>query len=242
MNLIVDIGNSRIKLGVFKDNELIESFVFADMLVCDAELVLRKYRDVKDCIIGATANIPNDLLEYFSNTFPNLIVLSGNTKLPFANLYQTKETQGPDRIAAVAGAMSMFPSSDVLVIDAGTAITYDFINKQGEYQGGAIAPGMTMRFKALNSFTQKLPLIAAGEKAELHGQTTEESIKSGVQNGLIFEIQGFIEKHRLEHPDLKVVLSGGDAIFLAERINCIIFVEQNIVLIGLNSILNYNAQ
>jgi len=242
MNLIVDIGNSRIKLGIFGNNKLIESFIFTDMLVCDAELVLRKYRDVNACIIGATRNIPSDLLEYFSNTFPNLVVLSGNSKLPFSNLYKTKDTQGPDRIAAVAGAMSIFPGSDVLVIDAGTAITYDFINKHGEYLGGAIAPGMTMRFKALNSFTQKLPLITAGENAELHGKTTEDSIKSGVQNGIAFEIQGFIEKHRLEYPELKVVLSGGDAIFLAEQINCPIFVEQNIVLIGLNSILNCHAK
>ena len=148
---------------------------------------------------------------------------------------------GKDRLAAVAGAIGLYPNTNLLVIDAGTAITYELINSKHEFLGGNISPGMTIRYKALNEFTSKLPLLSASDETPLIGQSTKEAIQAGVQNGVLFEIQGLINELSSQYPSIKTIITGGDAEFFARKLKNPIFVHPNLVLIGLNRILEYNA-
>jgi type III pantothenate kinase len=168
------------------------------------------------------------------------IPLSFQTPVPFTNRYKSPVTLGKDRIAAVAGAVSQFPGRNVLVIDAGTCITYDFINDRGEYFGGAISPGIRMRFKAMNTFTGKLPLIEPEEFDGFIGTTTGESMQSGVYNGISAEINGFITQYMDNFDDLVVIITGGDHQFLHNKLKISIFAAPDLVLLGLNEIFDYN--
>lgn len=154
----------------------------------------------------------------------------------------TPETLGKDRLAAVIAASNIFPGSDLLVIDAGTAITYDFINKDREYHGGSISPGINMRFKALNTFTGRLPLIDPEPFDQLIGLNTHEAILSGVMNGARYEMNGIIEDYQLKFPHLKTILTGGDAIYFDKKLKSNIFVSSNLVILGLKLILKYNFE
>ena len=241
MNLIFDIGNTRVKAAVFDKNELLESKTIVDMQICDIEFIMRNFSLVKNCIVSSTGHLESNLAKYLQNTFPQLIELSGNTPLPFKNNYESKATQGPDRIAAIAGAQMQFPGLNVLVVDAGTAITFDFIDKYGNYNGGNISPGLEIRFKALHNFTDKLPLLQRTNEFELLGQNTAEAIISGVQNGIIFEIEQYIVTLKQQYSSLQTIITGGDADFLANKLKSTIFADSNLVLKGLNRILNYNA-
>ena len=160
--------------------------------------------------------------------------------MPFNNLYKTPNTLGVDRIALVAAAVKQFPNTNVLIIDAGTCITFDFVDVNASYLGGAISPGIKMRYKALNKFTANLPLIDALELHDFIGKNTEESIISGVLNGVKNEINGIIEDYYLKYLDLTVVLTGGDTNFLSKQLKSSIFANQNFLLQGLNEILKFN--
>jgi type III pantothenate kinase len=242
MNLLVDIGNTRTKVAITDGDTIVESKIFSQLQICDIEWVLKTYPPVVNCILSSTAADDLPLIEYLNNTFKLFINLTGNTALPFKNLYQTKETQGADRIAGIAGAQYLNPNANSLIIDAGTAITFDFINDKGEYLGGTISPGMQIRFKALNTFTGKLPLLQSVSDFNILGKNTNEAIVAGVQNGIIFEIDGYISNLNEQYHDLKVFLTGGDAEFFANKLKNTIFVNQNLLLIGLNRILEYNAK
>jgi type III pantothenate kinase len=242
MNLLVDIGNTRTKVAITDGDTIVESKIFSQLQICDIEWVLKTYPTVVSCILSSTAADDLPLIEYLSNTFKLFINLTGNTALPFKNLYQTKETQGADRIAGIAGAQYLNPNTNSLIIDAGTAITFDFINDKGEYLGGTISPGMQIRFKALHTFTGKLPLLQSVSDFNILGKNTNEAIVAGVQNGILFEIEGYISNMNEQYYDLKVFLTGGDAEFFANKLKNTIFVNQNLLLIGLNRILEYNAK
>jgi type III pantothenate kinase len=168
------------------------------------------------------------------------IELNEYTDIPIENLYETKSTLGKDRLAAVIGANNIFPDSNVLVIDMGTAITYDFINTSKQFIGGTISPGMEMRFKALNHYTDQLPLLKKNENYQTIGKNTSEAIISGVQNGILFEIDGYINTLKSNYNDIKVILTGGDAIFFDKKLKNTIFVNLNLNFIGLNTILEHN--
>jgi len=167
--------------------------------------------------------------------------LTSTLPLPINNRYKTPETLGVDRIAAVCGALEIFPNRNCLVIDAGTAITYDFMDCDKNYWGGAISPGIAMRFKALHTLTERLPLIGATENFQLTGDSTETSIQSGVLYGVIGEMDGFISKYLNLHPDLGVVLTGGDTFFFENNLKQPIFAARELVLSGLNRILQHHA-
>jgi len=170
----------------------------------------------------------------------HVIVLSHDTKIPFENRYQTPETLGKDRVAAIAGAAFLKPGCDVLVIDAGSAITYDFIDKNNVYHGGNIAPGMDIRLRSLHGFTEKLPLVAPDAKAALLGNDTRSAIASGVLHGIIFEIDGYISSLKIKYPELSTFLTGGSTFYFHTKLKNPIFAEKNLVLIGLNRILQFN--
>ena len=170
-----------------------------------------------------------------------LTVVNTSMILPFKNLYKTPKTLGLDRIALIAAAASQYRAKNILVIDAGTCITYDFINSKNEYLGGAISPGLTIRYEALHNLTAKLPLLKPKDLDVFIGNTTETSIHSGVINGVINEIDGVIKQYQSSNKDLTVILTGGDTNFLAKRLKSSIFANSNFLLEGLNHLLKINT-
>ena len=182
----------------------------------------------------------NSILLDLLKAIPLFIQLDHNTKVPFQNLYETPETLGIDRIALVAAATNHYPDQNVLILDAGTCITYDFINADKEYLGGAISPGIDIRYRSLHDYTSKLPKLSATSSFSVLGKNTSEAIHSGVVNGVIQEIEGVINQYQGIYSDLTVVLTGGDTKFLSKQLKNSIFAHQNFLLIGLNQILTFN--
>ena len=196
---------------------------------------------IERAIISTVRIIPEFVTDLLTVNIPFVHKLSHNSRLPFKNEYETPETLGTDRLAAVAGACFMFPGNDVLVIDAGTALTFDFL-AGGIYHGGNISPGIRIRFKALNKFTGKLPLVSPTEKFRSPGRNTMDAIIAGVVTGVIYEINEYIRTFKENHTDCNVVLTGGDSRFLRNKINHKITYVPDIVMDGLNHILEYNAK
>ena len=193
-------------------------------------------------ILSSVKAVDKEVLQFFSQNFEYFIELDHLTNLPIENRYETPETLGKDRIAAAVGANEFFPNQNILVIDAGTAITYDLISEKNEFLGGNISPGLQMRFKALNHFTEKLPLVDYSADFKSIGTTTEQAIRAGVQNGILYEMEGAIESFNRNYENLQIVMTGGDSIFFDKKLNYSIFVHFNLTLIGLNRILEHNAK
>jgi type III pantothenate kinase len=236
MNLVIDIGNTRIKAGVFKTNRLIDNVIIEKESLKNLQSFCKKHVGIKNAIVSSTTDYPAGLLVFLKKNF-RVIELSDKTPLPFKNGYKTPKTLGKDRLAVVAGAWSIFPKKTSLVINAGTCITYDLIDNKGVYQGGAISPGIDMRFKALNTFTGRLPLIKPNPFKELVGKTTEESILTGVQQGMVNEIEGFINEYKKAYKGLQILLTGGSLPWLKTRLKSKIISEPLLALTGLNVIL-----
>lgn len=237
MNLIIDIGNTFVKLSVFEGDNIVELAQKEQLSSSIIDALFSKYK-IKRGIFSSVREFGD--LESLLKKY-NFIHLTHTTPLPLQNIYKTPKTLGVDRLAAVVGAKSSFKETNLLVIDIGTCITYDFINSKNEYLGGAIAPGFQMRFKALNHYTEKLPLIEFNkEDIKLIGNTTKSAIVSGVYNGMKNEIEGTISNYMSQYETLKIVVTGGDInLFDLEPKNRI-FADEFLVLKGLNEILNYN--
>lgn len=239
MNLVIDIGNTKVKAAVFELDTLKESISFDEN---DMELHITNLLDAHPISSSIVSSVKKDTDKYgqFFDNLPSLIVLDHQTEVPFENLYKTPETLGIDRIALVSGAVSLYPNKNVLVMDAGTCITYDFVTSDQRYLGGAISPGIDIRYRSLNTFTSKLPRLSLTDDFEITGKTTSEAIHSGVINGLIQEIKGVINQYKEEYLDLTVILTGGDTKFLFKQLKNSIFAHQNFLLYGLNTILTHN--
>jgi type III pantothenate kinase len=240
MNLIIDNGNSCTKVAVFNNNELVEDMRFEQFSPEVAQSILQKYSDIQFGIEASVGESNPGSTAFLQKHLKKFISLNPETKLPIENGYDTKDTLGADRIAAAVAANHFFPQSLVLVIDAGSAITFEFIGAQGKYLGGNIAPGLAMRFKALHEFTAHLPLLDASREYKSPGNNTSSAIVAGVVQGMLHEIEGYITNCRIRHTEFKVIITGGDANFFAEKLNCSIFVNPNLVLVGLNQILEFN--
>jgi type III pantothenate kinase len=239
MNLAIDVGNTRVKAAVFHRDNLIEVTIFpVEKIISEIKYIQKKYA-LNDALISSVAFISEKKLEKLRKIVVPLEVSSA-MKLPFHNLYKTPKTLGADRIALIAAATKSFPNNDVLVIDAGTCITFDFVDKNATYYGGAISPGIAMRFKALHYFTGKLPLLDNKYHDNFIGQSTEESMYSGVVNGVIQEIEGVIGQYKQKFNDFTIVLTGGDTNFLSKQLKSSIFANQNFLLEGLNELLIFN--
>jgi len=239
MNLAIDVGNTRVKTAVFEKDKLVEMIVFdKTKILSEIKKILKKHV-ISNGIMSNVASISDSKLKQLQSLVP-IQVVSSFTEVPFDNLYKTPKTLGVDRIALVAGAVSQFSGENVLVIDAGTCITFDFVNSEGGYLGGAISPGVQMRFNSLNYFTANLPLLEKEELTDFMGKNTKESINSGIINGVIQEIDGVINQYKKKYLDLTVVLTGGDTNFLAKQLKSSIFANQNFLLYGLNTILIFN--
>ena len=240
MNLAIDIGNSSCKAGVYstgKKKHVSFSGCRDSSMVHD---LIGAY-DIKKAILS---NVRSDIpvfLDQLEAAGIYTLVLSDNTPLPFKLRYESPDTLGTDRLAAVAGAYSMFSSNNVLVIDAGTAVTYDMLGSDNVYIGGNISPGLDMRFRALNEFTGRLPLVSKGDSFSNLGVNTIDAIRSGVQAGLIFEINEYIRTLNIKYNDLKIIITGGDGKFLAGKVESAPILAPDLVLDGLNYILDYNA-
>jgi len=239
MNLCIDIGNSRVKIGVFKANTLINNYFFTRNILLKELTKLKNIYVIKDAIVSSVALIDSNIINKIDQLF-NLTILEQNLKFPFKIKYITPKTLGVDRLALIAAAEAVYPYKNVLVIDAGTCITYDFLSNKKVYFGGAIAPGLKMRYKALHQQTDQLPALSPKFPKNIIGNNTNQSIHSGVCLGIIHEINGVISQYQSNYQKLTVVLTGGDTNFLAEKLKSGIFANPNFLLIGLNNILNFN--
>lgn len=240
MNLIVDIGNTQIKAGFFENNQLVklETSTLEEIeFICG---LVSKYKNTYNVIISSVREYPEALIAKLKPQCKLVLFFNSKIKIPLENRYESKSTLGYDRLAACTGAYGLHEGKDILVIDAGTAITFDFVNNKGQYLGGCISPGLKMRFKALHEFTKKLPELSKNENFNLIGKNTNDAIISGVQNGLIFEIDAYINNLKSKHSDLRVIITGGDANFLSKLLNNKTNLHPEIVLEGLNKILNFN--
>ena len=241
MNLIVDVGNTNVKFAVYQRNKLEykTSFELPEFKKQYKNLK-KKYPDIKRAIVSSVGRLSKKQVKIIEEDI-EILELSHELKVPFKNAYKTPKTLGVDRISLVSASVDQFPDNNVLIIDAGTCITYDFITNENEYLGGAISPGIRLRYKAINNLTANLPLLETSQPKSIIGHSTEESIHSGVVNGVIKEIDGIIEYYKDYHQDLTVILTGGDANFLSNQLKNSIFANSNFLLEGLNFLLDYNT-
>jgi len=240
MNLVIDVGNTLVKMAVFEDGQIVykKNCIKQDLLKVLSEIAFG-FKDIGNCIVSAVGKLSQAQLKKLNEHF-SVVELSHHSIIPFINAYGTPETLGVDRIALVSAAAKLYPKKNVLIIDAGSCITYDFLDKKKTYLGGAISPGITMRYNALNRFTSGLPLLDTNAPKDLIGNSTATSIHSGVVFGVLHEIDGFIDAYLEKFTDLTVILTGGDAHFLLDSLKNDIFANSNFLLVGLNHILELN--
>ena len=240
MNLVLDVGNSYLKMAVFDNNKLHQrELLKVNINLASFLKTIKSMPDIVNVIVSSVSVLNVDIYTYLNENY-KLIELNNQLKFPFENCYHTPNTLGEDRLALAAAASFYYPNKNVLIIDAGTCITYDLINASNQYLGGGISPGIEMRYKSLNYYTSKLPLLDSKNDCELIGTNTKKSIQSGVINGVISEIDGIIRQYIMEFDDLTVVLTGGDSEFLSIRLKNSIFANSNFLLEGLNHLLQFN--
>lgn len=233
VNLLIDAGNTSIKTAISQGGSIMEE------RRCDrgemegvVEGYLQKFSQIDVIAVSDVRGLDQGLYDYLEGRCRKLVKVKGDMELPIKNRYGTPGTLGADRICAAVGAHTLFPEKNCVIVDFGTAITFDFLTKEGEFLGGNISLGLNTRFKALNHFTGKLPLLGKVDDVSPVGSSTTGAIESGVILGTIFEIQGYIDAY----PGYNFIFTGGDAIFFAEKLKSPIFVACNLVLMGLSQI------
>ena len=239
MNLVIDIGNTSAKLAIFDGAALLEVVYDSNQTLERLPGLCSRY-DIEQAIVATVIDLSESASAQLSALRIPLFRLGADTPLPVENLYETPETLGYDRMAAVVGACEQFPGRDLLVIDAGTCITYEFVDAAGRYHGGNISPGMQMRFQALHRFTSRLPLVQREGRQLSMGKDTDSAIRAGVLRGMEYEISGYIRALKEKYPELLVFLTGGDDFSFDSSAKSVIFADRFLVLKGLNRILNYN--
>ncbi|MBO0931654.1 type III pantothenate kinase [Fibrella aquatilis] len=241
MNLAIDWGNTRLKAGWFDGDVLVDTARFASHEALQAALPTRPAEHV----IVSSTNRPADQLRADLSSFDlgaDWLVLGPNTPLPIRNGYGTPQTLGADRLAGAAGAVSLFPNQPCLIFDLGTCLTADFVSADGTFQGGLIAPGFQMRLQAMHTLTQRLPLITPtpDEAPPITAKNTRDAMLGGVLYGMTFELDGLMTHYANQHPDLRVIVCGGDGALFLNRLKPGIFAVPELVLRGLNHILRFN--
>jgi len=242
MNLIVDVGNTLVKFAVFQKENLVwkESFKLSKFRKA-FKSIKKEFPSIKSSIISSVGRLEDKDIDFVKKDL-KVLELDWETKVPFNNKYKTPKTLGVDRIALVSASVFRFPNVNALIIDAGTCITYDLVTDKNEYLGGAISPGLRLRYKSLNNLTANLPLLDTESPEVITGNSTESSIHSGVVIGVVKEIDGVIDEYREKYSDLTVILTGGDANFLSNQLKNSIFANSNFLLEGLNFILEFNSK
>ena len=240
MNLVIDIGNTLVKMAVFQGDVLIKKKTsLKQNFFKNLEELDQSFPNIKDVLVSSVSKTPSKWLQKLQEDY-KMCVLDQELPQVFSNSYATPKSLGNDRIALVSAASKLYPSQNVLVIDAGTCITFDIINSDNQYLGGAISPGLQMRYQAMNTFTENLPLLEPEETVDLIGNTTIKSMQSGVIFGITAEIDGVISMYNSQFKDLTIILTGGDSLFLCKRLKNSIFANSNFLLEGLNYILEFN--
>lgn len=242
MNIIIDQGNTATKVALFEDGVQKLRLKYADFTAEDF-LKLKENHTFKGGIFSSVKkHIDTHLITCLRETIPSFLIFDHTLKLPIDIAYKTPNTLGMDRLAAVVGATHKCPDKNILIIDAGTAITYELVEASGLYVGGNISPGMNTRFKALHDYTDMLPLLKEENNVPLIGTSTDSAIQAGVVNGIIYEMDGYIDALRNEYPDLLVFLTGGHSIYFETKLKNSIFADTNLVMMGLNRLIDYNAK
>ncbi|SFB11016.1 type III pantothenate kinase [Flavobacterium swingsii] len=242
MILTIDVGNTRIKSAVFENNTLIEASVFSnENFQTEIENILNGNKKINILVIASVGKLEKQAFESFSNRV-KVYFISRESAFPFQNNYATPSTLGIDRMVLAAGAVLQFPKQNRLIIDVGTCVTYDFVDENNIYQGGAISPGIRLRYEAMHNYTAKLPLLSIEEPENIIGNSTNESLHSGVINGLTFEIEGYINSLMSKNENFIIILTGGDANFLAKRLKNTIFANSNFLLESLNNLYQYQIK
>ncbi|MDT3402948.1 type III pantothenate kinase [Mucilaginibacter terrae] len=237
--LVIDIGNSFTKMAVFDEADLLGVGSYNKIIEQDIQDLFQAYHITK-AIISTVKKEPQPWVELVEK---HVKVSYFNSSMAYGitNHYATPQTLGLDRLAAVTGALYLYPGLDNLVIDAGTCITYDGVDAAGNYYGGSISPGLQMRFKALQYYTSALPLVNADAGfSNYYGNDTVTAMRSGVQNGILYEVEGFIQNYNKQAQSLNIILTGGDSEFLHTMLKNSIFAgyiktEPQLVLEGLNA-------
>ena len=237
MNVALDLGNTLIKVGIFEGRDLRKKEVFET--ASELKTFLTNFSG-SNAIISSVSNDAAEVREWITG-FDRVLLLTPQLSVPVQNRYASPETLGVDRLAAVCGARDLFPGRNCLVISMGTCITYDLVDNGGQYHGGAISPGFMMRFKAMKTFTARLPLVDPVESPPLLGRDTISCMQSGVVWGVTDEIEGRIRRYEEIFPELQVILTGGDGQFFENKLKASIFAVPELVLRGLNSILLHNV-
>jgi type III pantothenate kinase len=239
MILTVDVGNTRIKGAVFEDDIILEQYIFDKKeLQSTIRSILKNYSKITHLVVSSVGDLDKISFQDFENEI-RVHFVSHEDIFPFINHYETPKTLGIDRMVLATGATLKYPRQNRLVIDAGTCITYDFIDENNNYLGGAISPGLRLRYESLHNYTSKLPLLSLENATNFVGRSTAESIHSGVINGLVCEIDGFIDRYKALGSKFIIILTGGDSEFLAKRLKNTIFANSNFLLESLNQTFQY---
>lgn len=241
ITLCIDQGNSFTKASIFQDDKVTHTDIFnQEDEVAGINTLVEKYNP-DGAILSSVTNHHGDVMMHLRDNIKYVHRLDENSHLPIMNAYGSPETLGADRIAIAVGAQAMYPDSNVLAVSLGSCITYNFIQKNRAFRGGAISPGMNMRLRAMNEFTDKLPLVKADGDLILLGYDTDTSIRSGALNGMIAELDGMIEAFRAQYADFNAVLTGGDAPMFANKLKSKIFADPDLLMKGLQQILKHNV-
>jgi len=250
MNLCIDQGNSRTKVALMTDEgKLVSHFIYRSFSSADVERLFDLY-DISASIISSVVDIEAAVVNTLHRRSQHFVLFDHNTPVPITNGYETPQTLGQDRLAAAVGARSLCPDENLLIIDAGSAITYDFVSAEGEYVGGNIAPGLKMRFTMLHRMTKKLPMVEADENEliPLFGKNTRDAIAAGVIRGVAYEVKGYMRTLNEKTPHFRTFLTGGHAPYILKNVRTSptekreLQYEKHLVLIGLNTILVYNKK
>lgn len=239
-SLCIDWGNTLVKAGIFINDRLTEVRTFNEDEAMSSLATIIDYHRPTHCILCSVVFNPKGIEDLLCDKIPGYVKLDGKTALPIFNAYST-DTLGNDRIPLAVAANSLYPGKNNLIISAGTCITYNFIQKTGIFRGGAISPGIRMRLKAMHAFTDMLPEVEREGELILLGYDTATGMRSGAVHGAAAEIDGMISDFSSQYSDFNAVLTGGDAPYLGGKVKSKIFADPDLLLKGLNLILNYNV-
>lgn len=240
MNLIIDIGNSFCKVAVAEGGQVVKTDRVDALSVSYIENFLKNFPFVGRVVLSTVRNIDYEVENFLAERFHDFLKVTNQTPIPIVNGYSTPETLGIDRLMSAVGAVVQFPGKELLIFDLGSAITIDHVSCEGIFLGGNISPGMSMRFRALHTFTDKLPLCSADENFSFIGGSTQEAIKNGVVLGIINEINGYIDSFLSKNNEIVIIFTGGDAKYFVYKVKNTIFVDCDLLLKGLNKVLEYN--
>ncbi len=244
MNICIDQGNSRTKVALFDaEGKVVKNFVYKSFSSADAERLFGLY-SISDSIISSVVNLESSMVNTLNRLSRRFVLFDHETPVPIQNDYDSPATLGHDRLAAAVGANYLLPDENLLIIDAGSAITYDFLTADGHFVGGNIAPGIKMRLSVLRQMTKKLPQVETEESEliPLFGKNTRDAIAAGVIRGIVFEVKGYMRTVSEKVPHFETILTGGNAPYIINNVQTPVRMERNLVLIGLNRILEYNKK